>query len=318
MTLANLRVEMEAVWIGFECQRGKQFVIRPLVGGVNAISGESLSGNMSSLLRQMNSLTSCQDYLVLPEQRWLDGVATSPGVVRQFVATGRTSPRQKEPIMAEKVAKSQGSSSEKTTSGASHDENPQAPTGGSIEWQVTGKDSVGGVQLQIIPKLELSNFFAGSEKDVVPAFSGSSRLVSYTHPVPDTARELVLLKTPSEQGFKAGDLMHVKDLVTRRSARLKTIADIFSESSTALNSQELIELQLTTPAQGQFEVNVKTITGHTVHCSVSSTMTVYQIKLLIENMEGIPKDQQRLIFAGKQLQNGMFREPERQNERRAN
>jgi hypothetical protein len=70
---------MEAMWINFESVKGTKFVIRPFLGGVNGISGEAPTGNMASLLRQMNSLTPKQDYVVLPDQKWLDGIATTPG-----------------------------------------------------------------------------------------------------------------------------------------------------------------------------------------------------------------------------------------------
>jgi hypothetical protein len=66
--------------------KGKKFAIRPFLGGVGGISGEAKTGNMTSLLRRMNSLTPQKDYVVLPNQKWLDGIATSPGIIKQFVA----------------------------------------------------------------------------------------------------------------------------------------------------------------------------------------------------------------------------------------
>ena len=56
------------------------------IGGVNGISGESNMGDMTSLMRRINSLSSIQDYLVTPEQLWLVGISTAPGIVKQFVA----------------------------------------------------------------------------------------------------------------------------------------------------------------------------------------------------------------------------------------
>lgn len=57
---------------------------------------------------------SIQDYLVVPDQPWIDGIATSAGKVRQFVAM---------PI----------------------------GTGYSVEAQMTGEEVTGGIQFEVIP-----------------------------------------------------------------------------------------------------------------------------------------------------------------------
>lgn len=95
--------QSEALWLGFDGAEWKPNAIKVAVGGVNAVSGTVWEDGLHD---------APQDYIVCPDQPWLDGINAGDGFTRQFVAA---------PLGA----------------------------GYTVEAQVTGEERFGGIQLVI-------------------------------------------------------------------------------------------------------------------------------------------------------------------------
>ena len=221
--------------MSFECDVTEKFAIRPFLGGVNGISGQSF---VSGLHSSEPITSNRQDYIILPEQKRLDGIAVNPGIVKQFVATKMT-PVPKQQLKTTSIRNLQVRSGDK---GATDEPETPKGEGQTIEWQLTGKDEVGGVQLQIIPRFQIEQMFAGSIKDVCPSRHGEPA-ESY-QPPPKSALYYDVLKTPEQLGLSEGDVINIKNLAaTREPSRAKVIRDLLAEAPDDLGLSDIVELE---------------------------------------------------------------------------
>lgn len=69
--------QAEAMWINFRSNRHYPFAIKVGAGKRCAITGDAWCNHLNS---------DPQDYVLIPEQPWLDGFCVERGVIRQFVA----------------------------------------------------------------------------------------------------------------------------------------------------------------------------------------------------------------------------------------
>jgi hypothetical protein len=111
-----------------------------------------------------------------------------------------------------------------------------------------------------------------------------------------TVRQFVAM--PLGSGYSVEAQITGADLIGGLQLEVVPAKEILSASFIAP-----IPLVMVKPAgTPHFNVYVKTLTGKTITLVISELHTVYEMKHLIQDREGIPPDQQRLVYEGQQLE----------------
>ena len=108
-----------------------------------------------------------------------------------------------------------------------NEDGENAQIGATVEWQVTGQGAV-GVQLQVIPSFDVKGMHTGSMKDICRL--DDTYIFPYRCQKPIGACNFDVLKTPKEESLQVGDVIHIKNMKTRRENHKKVVGDLLAEA----------------------------------------------------------------------------------------
>ncbi|KAJ3068645.1 hypothetical protein HK102_007120 [Quaeritorhiza haematococci] len=253
--------QREAMWISFASRDFLPYAIKLSGGGVNGITGLPNHVDLTGPDARKGHEEIEQDYLVVPTQPWIDGVRMDDKTVRQFVAMPLDS-------------------------------------GYTIEDQLTGKGSVGGLQLDIFEGYESNvSFYVGSCKNRNKKELACGPTASF-------------YKSPSQLGLSVGEKIVMKSKYKiQRPTFLwdlaKWVGGVGETANDTLTGTDmwtcegacdpLIRCSVALNGMGIFVITDFIKTSFYV---ISETTTAPELMQAIEDREGLPHPFQRLLFNG--------------------